>query len=152
MLIFDRDHLPQALFLIPSFNDSSADFTCSIRFQFSRNMSKLPNLPQDWLRSSTSRVLPYLLLFPQPCFLPTLNSIILSDHDFSLSNSQPVSSDADIAIAFGLIGAILSLVGVLVACLTLRFMMVEKCRLVLLLSFPLLSYSFKTIVDAHEIP
>jgi hypothetical protein len=43
------------------------------------------------------------------------------------SNCQPVPFDAAIAIAFGLIGAILSLVGVLVACLTLRFMMIEKC-------------------------
>ncbi|PMD18599.1 hypothetical protein NA56DRAFT_241419 [Hyaloscypha hepaticicola] len=75
MLIFDRDHLPRALFLIPSFHVSLADFTVRFVFNSIKNM---------------------------------------------------VSSDADIAIAFGLIGAILSLVGVLVACLTLRFMMVEK--------------------------
>lgn len=38
-----------------------------------------------------------------------------------------MSTDAAIAIAFGLIGAIMSLLGILVACLTLRFMILEKC-------------------------
>ncbi|KAH8790725.1 hypothetical protein BGZ57DRAFT_923234 [Hyaloscypha finlandica] len=37
-----------------------------------------------------------------------------------------LSSDAAIAIVFGLIGASLSFVGVIIACLTLRFMTLER--------------------------
>ncbi|KAN0098363.1 hypothetical protein V8E51_014026 [Hyaloscypha variabilis] len=37
-----------------------------------------------------------------------------------------VSQDVTIAIVFGLIGALISLVGVVIACLTLRFMVMEK--------------------------
>jgi len=51
--------------------------------------------------------------------------------------TQAVSPDATIAIVFGLIGVILSLAGVLIACLTLRFMILEKCMLPL--SFPFFS-------------
>ncbi len=47
--------------------------------------------------------------------------------------TRTVSSDATIAIVFGLIGVILSLAGVIIACLTLRFMIWEKCTLPLLL-------------------
>jgi hypothetical protein len=47
--------------------------------------------------------------------------------------TRVVSPDATIAIVFGLIGVILSLAGIIIACLTLRFMMTEKCMLSLLL-------------------
>lgn len=40
-----------------------------------------------------------------------------------LNNYWLVSPDAAIAIVFGLVGAIISFVGVAIACLTLRFMM-----------------------------
>lgn len=52
--------------------------------------------------------------------------------------TRVVSPDATIAIVFGLIGVILSLAGVVIACLTLRFIVTEKCMLpLLLLSFSL---------------
>jgi H+/Cl- antiporter ClcA len=44
-----------------------------------------------------------------------------------------VSPDTVIAIVFGLVGVILSLAGVIIACLTLRLMILEKCMLPLLL-------------------
>jgi hypothetical protein len=52
---------------------------------------------------------------PQPCL----------DYHFS-ANSEAVSPDATIAIVFGLIGAIMSFVGVVIAYLTLRSMNIEK--------------------------
>ena len=43
------------------------------------------------------------------------------------SDPQTVSPDTAIDIVFGLIGALISFVGVIISCLTLRMMMVDKC-------------------------
>lgn len=62
----------------------------------------------------------------------------------SLSNHYIVSSDAVIAVVFGLVGAILSLVGTIIACLTLRFMILEKGMLLFSSSQTLILTKFLT--------
>jgi hypothetical protein len=66
-----------------------------------------------------------LPFIPQPCVFISL----LRDPPITqlFSNLPIVSSDVAITITFGLFGAIISLIGVVIACLTLRFMMIEKC-------------------------
>ncbi|KAH8790724.1 hypothetical protein BGZ57DRAFT_26195 [Hyaloscypha finlandica] len=59
--------------------------------------------------------------FPQP---RPFSSLLYHQSIIQLLNNYGlVSPDAEIAIVFGLIGAIISFVGVAIACLTLRFMM-----------------------------
>ena len=59
--------------------------------------------------------------FPQPRLF---SSLLYHQSTIQLFNNYGlVSPDAAIAIVFGLVGAIVSFVGVAIACLTLRFMM-----------------------------
>jgi hypothetical protein len=77
-----------------------------------------------------------LPLRPQPCASIPSSKLV---NDQRCSKIQAVSPDATIAIVFGLIGAIMSFVGVLIAYLTLRSMAKRNRTLSILIiyaSFP----------------
>jgi len=68
-----------------------------------------------------------------PSLIASCHFIVISVIRSISSNPQLVSPDTAIAIVFGLVGALISFIGLIIACLTLRFMMLDKCMFLSLL-------------------
>jgi hypothetical protein len=130
--------LPHPLFLVPIFINKIPKNLKPISIQKKMGMSPVK--------------------IPITCRYPFLSLAFLHaslrrfNYHFS-SNSKVASPDALIAIVSGLIGAIMSFVGVVIAYLTLRSMNIEMCTLLvfaLSFTFSLFALSFATVdVDVN---